>query len=122
LDACGLLEINGQILRTSIPVLGPEELQKIRQKLKQEAYKLGPIITPEIQNLVKLLNSQGYSDNTYSIVFSYLLDGMVWNHFEKQNLMPVYKITPERPFWDGTFYAVYPARIDRPGTNTNSSG
>lgn len=119
LDACGLLD-SGPILRTSIPVLGPSEIQNIRFELNKQAQSNGPILKKKVQKLVEELNHQGFSDNSYSIIFSYLLDGLVWDHLEKQGLMPKNETTTDKPFWDGTFYAVYPIRTGKPGTNTTS--
>jgi hypothetical protein len=122
LEACGLVELQGDQVRTSIPVLGPADMLKLRGALKRQVRDQGPPVKAGIQELIDLLSRQGYADQAYAIVFSYLLDGKVWDRFKAQGLMPAMAITPEHPFWDGTFYAVYPVRAHAPGTNVTSKG
>lgn len=112
-----LLSHDGEQLKTNIPVLGPEETGQLRTALQRKAKALAPTLAPGMQHFLAALKQQGYSDNAFSIVFSYLLDGIVWDRFREQNALPAMQVTAEKPFWDGSFWAMYPKR-DAPGTNT----
>lgn len=114
-----LLGHDGKTLTTAIPVLGPEETQQLRNALRPRARALGSQLAPEVKRLIAALDQQGYANNAFSAVFSYLLDGIVWDRFEERHALPTMEVTAEKPFWDGTFWAMYPIRKG-PGTNSVS--
>ena len=51
-----------------------------------------------------------------------MFDGLVWGQLESTGKMPKTDITVERPFWSGTFWAVFPKQAQMPGTNSRSNG
>lgn len=108
-------------LNTSIPVLGPEQMTHLRSLLQVPATETARSLRPSFEQLVSLLRSHGYADSAYSIVFSYLLDGMVWGDFDQRHLLPPMEATAEKPFWAGALWAVYPKQ-NVPGTNSMWGG
>lgn len=116
-----LLAEQGNQLKTQMPVLGPEEITKLRALLQMEAAELGGSLQPEFRAFVAAVTQRGYVNSAYSIVFSYLLDGMVWDEFDQRHLLPSMETTAEKPFWGGVLWALYPRR-DAPGTNSKSHG
>lgn len=115
-----LAEHDGQ-LKTQMPVLGPDEMTRLRALMRVQAVELGASLRSDFKNLVAALAQRGYADNAYSVIFSYLLDRMVWDEFDERHLLPSMETTAEKPFWGGTLWAIYP-RPDVPGTNSKSRG
>jgi hypothetical protein len=115
-----LSEQDGE-LKTFMPVLGPDEINRLRSLLSSQAKQVGKSLAPDFENLVAMLTRSGYGGNAYSIVFSYVLDGMVWDEFGRMHVLPSMEITADKPFWSGAVWAVYPRR-DSPGTNSRSYG
>lgn len=116
-----LLAEQGDQFTTRMPVVGPEEMTRLRALLHMQAVELGRSLQPDFNTFVAAVAQRGYADNAYSIAFSYLLDGMVWDEFDQRHLLPSMETTAEKPFWGGTLWAIYPRR-DAPGTNSKSHG
>src|SRR5271166_5382302 len=116
-----LLAEQGDQIKTRMPVVGPEEMTRLRALLHVQAVELGSSLQPDFKAFVAAVTQRGYADNAYSIAFSYLLDGMVWDEFEQRHLLPSMETTAEKPFWGGVLWAIYPRR-DAPGTNSRSHG
>jgi hypothetical protein len=116
-----LLAEQGGQLKTQMPILGPDEMTRLRAVLHVQAVELGGSLLPDIKTFVSLLNQRGYRDEAYTIVFSYLLDNLVWDDFDQRHVLPSMEITADRPFWSGALWAVYPRR-GAPGTNTRPYG
>jgi len=115
-----LADQDGQ-LRTQMPILGPDEMTRLRALLHVQAVELGGSLLPDIKTLVSVLKQRGYEDEAYTIVFSYLLDNLVWDDFDQQHVLPSMEITADHPFWSGALWAVYPRR-EAPGSNSRSYG
>jgi len=116
-----LLAEQGNQLKTRMPVVGPEEMARLRALSHVQAVELGRSLQPDFKAFVAAVNERGYADNSYSIAFSYLLDGMVWDEFDQRHLLPSMETTAEKPFWAGALWAIYPQR-NAPGTNSKSHG
>lgn len=118
----GLLTERDKRLVTAFPVLEPSRMAALRQSLAplQRAI-LGPVL-PHVRAIKGELARRGQQEATYATMFAYVLDGLVWEVLEGTGKMPSTDITVERPYWAGTFWAVYPKQDFMPGTNTRSSG
>ncbi len=113
-----LLKRDGEVYITNIPVLGPEKVGELRQQMKNLAGQIAPEIRPEVQKIAKELQVRNLSDHLYSVLFSYVLDGLTWDQLRSSKAIPEMRITADHPFWDGTFWALYPNRSAEPGTNS----
>ena len=82
--------------------------------------KLSGIISNDIIKLNNILRNINREPNIYSIIFSYVLDGMVWDHLEANSLLPNNEINVKRPFWAGEYWMLYPKREFFCGTNSIS--
>jgi hypothetical protein len=60
----------------------------------------------------------GRDKNAYSILFSYILDGMIWEEFELREIVRPRQIDTDNPFWAGEVWAIYPDREFSCGTNS----
>ncbi|MDE6022118.1 MAG: hypothetical protein K2G13_01320, partial [Muribaculaceae bacterium] len=102
---------------TTMPIFGRKETQAIRQQSKEFADSIFPVIEPEIKQLISVLYDAGYSKQTYSLVFSYLLDNYIWND-EK---LPSPATCEDHGTWSGAYWAMYNPRT-RVKTGTNGFG
>jgi hypothetical protein len=116
-----LLKRNGETYTTNIPVLGPEKNGLVRAQMRDAAIRLVPEIRPNVQKIASVLKQKGLSDNLYSVIFSYVFDGLPWEQLKANHATPDLQLTADHPFWDGAFWAIYPPRTDVPGTNSSGS-
>lgn len=115
-----LLEEKDDTIRTLFPVLLPGETRRLRQQIQATAPALADRLVPEIRRLTEELSLAGREENAYTILFSYVLDGMVWSEFEKRGVLDDRAITAETPLWSGEVWALYPPRPFTSGTNSIS--
>ncbi len=122
LDLYDLLNEKDNVLKTAIPILQPDQIGRIRRSSLALAEKIVPLIKPEVLQLVADLGGIGREKNTYSILFSYILDGKAWDAFEARGLMHPVAIDAQHPFWSGEVWALYPDRSYFCGTNSWKAG
>ncbi len=116
-----LLHRSGEVYTTSIPVLGPEKIGQLREQMRNLASNIAPAIRPDVEQIASDLEHRNLSDHLYSVLFSYVLDGLTWDELRSDKAIPELQITDSHPFWDGTFWALYPRRTSPPGTNSSDS-
>ena len=75
LEVGGLLKSDGGVYSTMMPIFGEEATKTIRRESKEFADSIFPYIEPDIRTLVGEFEAAGWSRQSYSLVFSYLLDG-----------------------------------------------
>ena len=122
LEAWRLLAEDGDTLRTQFPILPIQETQRLRDRTHRAAAELSRRLEPKIRNLREELSRTGRAANSYILVFSYVLDGLVWHELESRHLVDSQKISAETPLWSGVVWALYPPRTFFPGTNSLSDG
>lgn len=118
----GLLRENKKVLITAFPVLEPGAMGALRARLRPVAKRLLPALLPHTAAIKRELISRGQQEAAYALLFSYVLDGLVWDELRSTGKLPKLDITVEHPYWAGTFWAVYPKQDAMPGTNTRSEG
>jgi hypothetical protein len=112
-----LLKHEDDFWKTNFPILGETRTLELREEARQTAEKLGALLKQDVINLAKALSNLKREKNTYSILFSYVLDELVWRKFIKLGYMQERTITAENPLWSGVIWAVYPPRKFSCGTN-----
>lgn len=114
LEVGDLLTCDNNVYTTKMHIFGKSETQAIRQESKEFADSIFPIIEPKIKDLIYAFNKVGHSKQTYSLVFSYLLDGYIWgDEFLSSPLS-----CEDHGTWSGAFWAMYESRHhDKIGTN-----
>jgi hypothetical protein len=115
-----LLEEKDGQLKTAFPILDADRTLKLRGRTRTAARSLGSEVQPEIVNLSRQLEAIGRRRSAYTILFSYILDGLVWDIFEQKKLLDARNLTVENPFWVGEVWASYPKRDFYCGTNSIS--
>jgi hypothetical protein len=113
----GLLTQRGDTLRTAFPVLGGDRMTTLRRDLRVAANAMLPPLRPSVDSITAALAARGTSQSAYAVVFSYVLDHLVWEEFGEAADVPA-QIDLEHPFWNGAFWAVSPKRTNAPGTNS----
>lgn len=110
----GLLSFSDGMLKTKMPIFDKTQTEEIRKASKALADSIYQYIEPEIKELINVFNSKGYGAQVYSLIFSYLLDGYIW----ESNKLPTPKKLSEHPTWSGVYWSMYEKRPeDRNGTN-----
>lgn len=114
----GLLTQRGDTLQTAFPVLGGDRMTALRRDLRAAANAMLPRVRPSVDSITEALTARATPQAAYAVVFSYVLDHLVWEEFGDAADVPA-QIDVEHPFWNGAFWAVSPKRINAPGTNSH---
>lgn len=123
LAAWHLLEQDDQgRFQTSFPILGPSKTAELRRMARQAAEKIASELDPDIHRFLNVLESRGWQKNGFTLLFSLVLDGLVWDILEERGTVPPREISAESPFWAGTVWVLYPQRALSCGTNTVAEG
>ncbi len=114
-----LLKKDDGIYKTIIPILDSKQTSLLRKQSQFVANKIYPEIEQECRDLVAFLSKQKRSNNPYSILFSYVLDGLIWRQFEKEGII---KKRDNSGTWSGNYWFLTPKRpVDCGGTNSLSN-
>ena len=115
-----ILQEDNDTLKTSFPILGENEINRLRNYSAAVVPTISQQLRPDILRFIEALDSIGRADNVYTIFFSYVLDDLVWDRFQEKGLLEERIITAETPFWAGEIWAIYPPRGFSMGTNSIS--
>jgi hypothetical protein len=102
---------------TTLPILGVKKKQALIQRVRAVAREVEAALREDLSALVKTLKDAGYEDRAFSILFSAVVDGLVWFPLRDQGFVTEFALTPQRPLFDGIFWAYSPKRDFRCGTN-----
>lgn len=117
LRAWDLVERQGDSVWTTFPILDAAETRNLRAATRAASSRLAAAIAPDVQRLVDVLTKGGRAANAYSIVFSYVLDGLTWRAWEADGAIDTRELSVDHPFWSGHIWAVQPERPALVGTN-----
>lgn len=104
-------------LITILPILGFSEKKALIQKVRSLANEIAPQLGDDLKNLEEALHKKGWGGHTFSILFSAVVDGIVWFPFIEQGFVKEFALDQSRPLFDGVYWAYYPKREFRCGTN-----
>lgn len=114
LEVGDLLSCENGIYTTIMPIFGKTETQTIRRQSKEFADSIFPIIEPELRQLITDFDKAGYAKQTYSLIFSYLLDTYIWD--DERLASPT--SCENHGTWAGAYWAMYDPRSHvKTGTN-----
>lgn len=103
--------------KTSLPILGSEKKRLLIKRMRSLAVKLEPLLRTDVNSLLGELKKNGRKENAFTILFSYALDAVPWKLFQSKGVIGNIGLSPERPLYDGVYWAYYPPRGFRCGTN-----
>ncbi len=115
-----LLEERNDTLTTAFPILPPEQTRLLRLQIQVTAPHLAKQLADHVGSFVEQLRTIGREGNAYTILFSYVLDGLVWDELEQRALIDVREISSKSPLWAGEVWALHPPRAFASGTNAIS--
>lgn len=115
-----LLTRRDDTIRTAFPILDSVETTAFRVVTARAAGPLSRLVAADAGALRHRLETIGRGSNAFSIVFSYVLDGLIWDLWEGSGRIPGRALTQASPFWAGEVWANRPARSDVVGTNSIS--
>jgi hypothetical protein len=113
----GLLEQDGDRVRTAFPVLGPDIMIPLRARLRKIAGRVARELRPDVRIIAASLEAGGTADRLWTVVFGYALDGLFWDELRRRDALPDTTLDLDHPIWRGAFWAIYPERSGVPGTN-----
>jgi len=113
----GLIEIEGDQVRTAFPILDPLTITGIRAALRDDAARLVASWDAELAAIHRILSDRNLRNHAFAIVFGYVLDGMLWTLLRYRRAVPETALTIEQPYWRGAFWALWPPRQASAGTN-----
>jgi len=105
---------------SNIPFFDEKQTYQLRAQSKQIADKILPQIEPDIKELAIYLTSTGNSNNVFSIIFSYVLDGLPWKIFEEKGIIKPIDSKDNISPWTGFFWILTSHPSAKSGTNTES--
>ncbi len=117
LSACGLIAREEGEVRTRFPILGPQASAVIRRTAAEIALDVLADVADASAAVARELAGQGLAASTYAIVFGHCLDGLMWDRLRARGMLPSTRLSLERPYWNGAFWAIYPPRRGAGGTN-----
>lgn len=114
LEVGDLLTCDNNVYTTKMHIFGKNETQQIRRQSKEFADSIFPTIEPKIKDLISAFDKAGYSKQTYSLVFSYLLDSYIWG----DEFLSSPRSCEDHGTWSGAYWAMFERRNhDKIGTN-----
>lgn len=121
LNAMGFLEFvedaGTEKLVTTLPILGSSEKKALIQKVRDFAVEFEPEFRDDVARLKEILVKNGHEEYLFSILFSAVVDGIVWFPFRVQGFVKEFALDQDRPLFDGVYWGYYPKRHFRCGTN-----
>ena len=114
LEVGDLLTRDNNVYTTKMHIFGKSETQVIRRESKEFADSIFPVIEPRIKELISAFDNAGYSNQAYSLVFSYLLDNYIW----VDEFLSSPHSCEDHGTWSGAYWAMFESRNhDKIGTN-----
>lgn len=120
LEDWSIISKSGDNYQTALLIFDSTRTSELRKYSVLLSKNLVPEISDDIKRVKNVLKKMNREKNIFSILFSYILDGMVWDYLEADSISPNSEITSKRPFWAGEFWILYPKRSFSCGTNSIS--
>jgi len=117
LETYRLVARSSDTLRTLIPLLDSVQTSELRQRSAQIAEMVCESTEGPVRALKEHLEQIKRERNAYSIIFSYVVDGLVWRRLEELGVVRKREIGGETPLWAGEVWGLYRPRDFNCGTN-----
>ncbi len=104
-------------LVTGFPVLDAETTLELRRRIEELAGRTLLEVGDESRAFLEAVRAAGHRGWAYSLVFSYVLDGMVWEFLDEYRMVPDRRRRSTRsPHWTGVYWVHRPPRPEAPRT------
>ena len=104
--------------RTAIPLLSGDEAAELRSRATVLAEEITQTLQPEIAAFAEAVAQAGRAGHTYSLLYSYIFDGMVWGFLEEYRKVAPRRLSVWSPFWAGEVWGIHPRRTLVAATST----
>lgn len=116
LRAWSLLAEDEAGLRTAIPVVDAAGSKILTERASELTDTLADAVAAEVAEVVAALEAEGWGGHAYAVLFSYILDGMVWIYFDERELVGRRGVSRGGAPWGGEAWAYLPTRELEPRT------
>ena len=120
LEVFKLIEKKEKKYFTLIPILDTTDTKEIRKLSKRIASEILLEVESKIADLVSYINANYNTRSEFSILYSYVFDGLAWREFEHLDLIAPQLEDKEVFTWSGHFWMVPFKRASRAGTNSST--
>lgn len=117
LEDYDLIERRDNRIRRTFPALDTHSLQPLRRQLSDHAVETLVSSRSSIDSLAECLDDTGHRPFLWSIVFGYVLDGLVWDHLRGLDVLPPVDLSIEHPYWRGALWMLETSYPGSAGTN-----
>ena len=121
LQSWRLLRKDGDRYITAIPTLDAREESLLRNSLRKRVGQTASQIQGDVNAITASLRREHYGNHSYGVIFSYVLDGLMWQILTTRRALPSSQRNPAEANWSGAFWAVYPPHAKAPGTNSTQT-
>lgn len=105
-----------------VPLIADESAVAIDSITRRLAEKVWTRVDGQVRKYAAEISRRYGEKHRFAILFSYLLDGLVWKEFERRNLIAPLALTSRRQKWNGEFWLIKTRRPFDFGTNTYNVG
>lgn len=106
LEVGDLLSVNNGVYYTTMKIFDQAQTASIRNQTRQFADSIFQVIEPDVKELISEFIKAGYSNQVYSLIFSYLLDCYIWDDVRLAS--PV--SCQDHGTWSGAYWAMFNGR------------
>jgi hypothetical protein len=107
-------------LATPIAIVPPPATERLRATSRHAADALVERLSRPLEAFRARLGTAGRPNTSYTMLFSYVLDNLVWREWERGGLVAKRALSAKAPFWAGVVWAIAPRRAFSMGTNSIS--
>lgn len=112
-----LLKLQDELLQTSFSILNQDQISRLRNYAKSLAPEIVKAINQELSDFLQVLHNQP-KISPYLLFFTCVADGLVWDYFTEEGVMPDMTIKGEEDLWIGVLWGSYSPRAFFLGTNS----
>ncbi len=105
LSAWSLLVREGDGFRSGVPILDGENATYLDELAIRVSEQVAQAADEELAALLTTLNEQGWQGHAWSVVFSYVLDGMVWQFLDELDYIDSRLVLENGASWGGEIWA-----------------
>ncbi len=97
-------------LAAGIPILDAAASELLAERASRIADALAESAAAEVAEVVGALEAEGLRDHAFSVIFSYVLDGEVWEYFDELSLVKRRNVARRGAPWGGEAWAYVSGR------------
>ena len=117
LSTYGLIELKGDQIETTFPMLGPRAVATVRSTAESTAWAVVDEAGRKAGEIGSTLAEFDLEGDGFAVVFGHALDGVIWDLLRQRGGVPDVSLDLLNPLWRGVFWALYPGRPGSAGTN-----